>query len=96
MDPKRIARLTEQQRACLRHVYAHLTSKQIAERYGVNASTINHIFVISVINNIAENVIHDNVIANNVIIDKVRIHINEDIIKCNVLNPYTMGWISVN
>ncbi|MEA3053584.1 MAG: hypothetical protein QOG72_2487, partial [Sphingomonadales bacterium] len=30
MDRKRIARLTEHQRTCLRFVYAHMTSKEIA------------------------------------------------------------------
>jgi DNA-binding CsgD family transcriptional regulator len=30
MDQKRLARLTEQQRICLRYVYLHMTSKEIA------------------------------------------------------------------
>jgi DNA-binding CsgD family transcriptional regulator len=41
MDPKRIARLTEQQRACLRHVYAHLTSKEIAPIMGIEPGSVD-------------------------------------------------------
>jgi DNA-binding CsgD family transcriptional regulator len=41
MDPNRIARLTEQQRACLRHVYAHLTSKEIAPRLGIEPGSVD-------------------------------------------------------
>jgi DNA-binding CsgD family transcriptional regulator len=41
MDPKRIARLTEQQRACLRHVYAHLTSKEIAPILGIEPGSVD-------------------------------------------------------
>lgn len=41
MDPNRIARLTEQQRACLRHVYAHLTSKEIAPIMGIAPGSVD-------------------------------------------------------
>jgi len=41
MDPKRIARLTEQQRACLRHVYGHLTSKEIAPLMGIEPGSVD-------------------------------------------------------
>jgi DNA-binding CsgD family transcriptional regulator len=41
MDPNRIARLTEQQRACLRHVYAHLTSKEIAPLMGIEPGSVD-------------------------------------------------------
>jgi DNA-binding CsgD family transcriptional regulator len=41
MDLKRIARLTEQQRACLRHVYAHLTSKEIAPILGIEPGSVD-------------------------------------------------------
>jgi DNA-binding CsgD family transcriptional regulator len=41
MDPKRIARLTEQQRACLRYVYAHLTSKEIAPMLGIEPGSVD-------------------------------------------------------
>jgi len=41
MDPKRIARLTEQQRACLRHVYAHRTSKEIAPILGIEPGSVD-------------------------------------------------------
>jgi DNA-binding CsgD family transcriptional regulator len=41
MDRKRIARLTEQQRACLRHVYAHLTSKEIAPIMGIEPGSVD-------------------------------------------------------
>lgn len=41
MDPDRIARLTEMQRKCLRLVYAHLSSKEIAPRLGVEPGTVD-------------------------------------------------------
>jgi DNA-binding CsgD family transcriptional regulator len=41
MDQKRISRLTEQQRACLRHVYAHLTSKEIAPLMGIEPGSVD-------------------------------------------------------
>lgn len=41
MDPKRIARLTDQQRACLRHVYAHRTSKEIAPILGIEPGSVD-------------------------------------------------------
>ena len=41
MNPKRIARLTEQQRACLRHVYAHRTSKEIAPILGIEPGSVD-------------------------------------------------------
>jgi DNA-binding CsgD family transcriptional regulator len=41
MDSKRIARLTEQQRACLRFVYAHLTSKEIAPLLGIEPGSVD-------------------------------------------------------
>ncbi len=41
MDSKRIARLTEQQRACLRLVYAHLTSKEIAPLLGIEPGSVD-------------------------------------------------------
>ncbi|MEA3053989.1 MAG: hypothetical protein QOG72_2892 [Sphingomonadales bacterium] len=41
MDPYRIARLTEQQRACLRYVYAHLTSKEIAPLMGIEPGSVD-------------------------------------------------------
>lgn len=41
MDLKRIARLTEQQRACLRHVYAHRTSKEIAPILGIEPGSVD-------------------------------------------------------
>ncbi len=41
MDSKRISRLTEQQRACLRHVYAHLTSKEIAPIMGIEPGSVD-------------------------------------------------------
>jgi len=37
----RIARLTEQQRTCLRFVYAHLTSKEIAPRLGIEPGSVD-------------------------------------------------------
>ena len=41
MDPERIARQTEMQRNCLRLVYAHLSSKEIAPRLGVEPGTVD-------------------------------------------------------
>lgn len=41
MDQKRLAKLTEQQRACLRHVYAHLTSKEIAPILGIEPGSVD-------------------------------------------------------
>jgi DNA-binding CsgD family transcriptional regulator len=41
MDPNRIARLTEQQRACLRYVYTHLTSKEIAPLMGIEPGSVD-------------------------------------------------------
>lgn len=41
MDQKRLARLTEQQRICLRHVYAHRTSKQIAPLLGIEPNSVD-------------------------------------------------------
>jgi len=41
MDSVRIARLTEQQRICLRHVYAHLTSKEIAPLMGIEPNSVD-------------------------------------------------------
>jgi DNA-binding CsgD family transcriptional regulator len=41
MDSARIARLTEQQRICLRHVYAHLTSKEIAPLMGIEPNSVD-------------------------------------------------------
>lgn len=41
MSKDRIARLTEQQRACLRMVYAHLTSKEIAPRLGIEPGSVD-------------------------------------------------------
>lgn len=41
MDRKRIARLTEQQRACLRLVFAHLTSKEIAPLLGIEPGSVD-------------------------------------------------------
>ena len=41
MDLNRIARLTEQQRACLRLVYAHMTSKEIAPRLGIEPGSVD-------------------------------------------------------
>ena len=41
MDPYRIARLTEQQRACLRLVFAHLTSKEIAPLMGIEPGSVD-------------------------------------------------------
>lgn len=41
MDRKRIARLTEQQRTCLRFVYAHMTSKEIAPLMGIEPGSVD-------------------------------------------------------
>jgi DNA-binding CsgD family transcriptional regulator len=41
MDIDRLARLTEQQRLCLRHVYAHRTSKEIARLLGINPNSVD-------------------------------------------------------
>ncbi|MBX3561463.1 MAG: helix-turn-helix transcriptional regulator [Sphingomonas sp.] len=41
MDRERLARLTDKQRACLRLVYAHLSSKEIAPRLNVEPGTVD-------------------------------------------------------
>ena len=41
MDPHRLDRLTEQQRACLRYVYAHMTSKEIAPLLGIEPGSVD-------------------------------------------------------
>jgi len=41
MDSDRLARLTEKQRECLRLVYAHLSSKEIAPRLGIEPGTVD-------------------------------------------------------
>jgi DNA-binding CsgD family transcriptional regulator len=41
MTPQRLARLTEQQRICLRHVYAHKTSKEIAPLLGIEPGSVD-------------------------------------------------------
>jgi DNA-binding CsgD family transcriptional regulator len=41
MEPDRLARLTEKQRECLRLVYAHLSSKEIAPRLGIEPGTVD-------------------------------------------------------
>jgi DNA-binding CsgD family transcriptional regulator len=41
MDRNRVARLTEQQRTCLRFVYAHMTSKEIAPRLGIEPGSVD-------------------------------------------------------
>ena len=41
MDRDRIARLTDKQRACLRLVYAHMSSKEIAPKLGVEPGTVD-------------------------------------------------------
>ena len=41
MDQHRLDRLTDQQRICLRHVYAHLTSKEIAPLLGIEPNTVD-------------------------------------------------------
>ncbi len=41
MDSRRLARLTDQQRICLRHVYAHMTSKEIAPLMGIEPGSVD-------------------------------------------------------
>ena len=41
MEADRLARLTDKQRECLRLVYAHLSSKEIAQRLGVEPGTVD-------------------------------------------------------
>ncbi len=41
MDADRLDRLTDQQRICLRFVYAHMTSKQIAPRLGIEPGSVD-------------------------------------------------------
>ncbi|HYI63351.1 MAG TPA: helix-turn-helix transcriptional regulator [Allosphingosinicella sp.] len=41
MDSDRLARLTEQQRVCLRLVYAHMTSKEIAPHLGIEPGSVD-------------------------------------------------------
>lgn len=41
MDVERLERLTEQQRACLRMVYLHMTSKEIAPRLGIEPGSVD-------------------------------------------------------
>lgn len=41
MNEERLARLTDKQRQCLRLVYAHLSSKEIAPRLGVEPGTVD-------------------------------------------------------
>ncbi|HEX6375199.1 MAG TPA: helix-turn-helix transcriptional regulator [Allosphingosinicella sp.] len=41
MDRNRIARLTEQQRTCLRFVYSHMTSKEIAPLMGIEPGSVD-------------------------------------------------------
>src|SRR3954469_24402280 len=41
MDRKSVERLTEQQRICLRHVYAHKTSKEIAPLLGIEPGSVD-------------------------------------------------------
>jgi DNA-binding CsgD family transcriptional regulator len=41
MNRPRIDRLTEQQRICLRHVYAHKTSKEIAPLLGIEPGSVD-------------------------------------------------------
>ena len=41
MEPDRLARLTDKQRECLRLVNAHLSSKEIAPRLGVEPGTVD-------------------------------------------------------
>ena len=41
MDSQRLARLTEQQRVCLRLVYAHMTSKEIAPHLGIEPGSVD-------------------------------------------------------
>jgi len=41
MDTARLNRLTEQQRVCLRLVYAHMTSKEIAPLLGIEPGSVD-------------------------------------------------------
>lgn len=41
MDSDRLERLTEQQRVCLRLVYAHMTSKEIAPQLGIEPGSVD-------------------------------------------------------
>lgn len=41
MDSERLARLTEQQRICLRLVFAHMTSKEIAPHLGIEPGSVD-------------------------------------------------------
>jgi DNA-binding CsgD family transcriptional regulator len=41
MDQERLARLTEQQRVCLRLVYTHMTSKEIARLLGLEPGSVD-------------------------------------------------------
>jgi len=41
MEADRLARLTDKQRECLRLVYAHMSSKEIAQRLGVEPGTVD-------------------------------------------------------
>ena len=41
MNADRLARLTNQQRQCLRLVYAHMSSKEIAQQLGVEPGTVD-------------------------------------------------------
>lgn len=41
MNREGLSRLTEQQRVCLRHVYAHLTSKEIAPLLGIEPNSVD-------------------------------------------------------
>jgi DNA-binding CsgD family transcriptional regulator len=41
MDQDRLSRLTDKQRECLRLVYAHMSSKEIAQQLGVEPGTVD-------------------------------------------------------
>jgi DNA-binding CsgD family transcriptional regulator len=41
MDADRLSRLTDKQRVCLRLVYAHMSSKEIAQQLGVEPGTVD-------------------------------------------------------
>lgn len=41
MNREGLSRLTEQQRICLRHVYAHMTSKEIAPLLGIEPNSVD-------------------------------------------------------
>jgi DNA-binding CsgD family transcriptional regulator len=41
MNHERLARLTEQQRVCLRLVFAHMTSKEIAPQLGIEPGSVD-------------------------------------------------------